>query len=143
MPLPLLPFIIKGLFVAGKAMMAKGAAVTVAHAAVHSITTYGLAATIGGTVTGLTVVGVIAWGADQVKGLQRGFNALEEGDRSKAAKEFALVAIKIGTTAHSFPTAVHEYMVAKDIAETKAQAAADILNEMKSDIATEISRLKR
>ncbi|MEG3180013.1 hypothetical protein [Sphingomonas sp. LT1P40] len=99
MPLPLIPFAIKGAFVLGKYMMAKGAAAKVAAATVQTVKAVGVANTLAGAATALVVVGGVKWTAENFDRATRAYRAANNGDLAGAARALIGIASSVHGTA--------------------------------------------
>ncbi len=98
MPLPAIPFLIKGAIVVGKLLFTKAAAakatVVVAKSAV---THYGLAHSVALAATGLVLVGGMAWTIENVTRARKAFASYAAGDTAGAAGQLVALASSIKT----------------------------------------------
>lgn len=98
MPLPLLPFLIKGAFVVGKVLLSKGAVAKGAAVVTKSaVAKYGAAKTTSVIVTGLVCTGGIAWTLENIERMGRAYELCSEGNYRGAADELTRIAISIKT----------------------------------------------
>lgn len=104
MPLPLLPFALKGAVIVGKAVLAKGgtaAAAKVAYGAKAAAATYGTAATAAAATTVLAFVGGVAWSVENARRAREAYDLAEAGDLSGAGGKLAAIAVSAKTVGHS------------------------------------------
>jgi hypothetical protein len=92
MPLPLLPFAVKGAFVLAKYIAAKGAAAKVAAATIHTVKAVGVANTLATAAAACIVVGGIKWTAENIARARRAYLAANSGDLGSAAQHLIGIA---------------------------------------------------
>jgi len=102
MPLPLLPFLIKGGIVVGKVLLSKGAAAKGAAVLTKTaVAKYGAAKTASIVVTGLVCTGGVVWTLENIERIRTAWEHFSNGDYMKAADELARVAVSIKTVGAS------------------------------------------
>lgn len=119
-----------------EALAVKGFAAICTYVAHHAVATkvvftgykllkaYSLAQIATGVVATSIVVGGVVWGIDRINNLQNGYNALIEGDKWKAIRNFGELALSIGGV-HTLPEAVQSGLVKLHVSAEHAQNIAN------------------
>lgn len=85
---------------------------------------YSLAQIAVGVVTASVVVGGVVWGIDRINNLRNGYNAIIEGDKRKAIRNFGELALSIGGV-HTLPEAVQSGLIQLHVSPEHAQNIAN------------------
>ena len=96
MPLPLIPFAIKGAFVLGKVLLAKGSAAKVAVATAKTVKTIGVANSLAGAAAACVVVGGVKWTTETIAKAKLAYDLARNDDLVGATKHL----IGIATSVH-------------------------------------------
>lgn len=102
MPLPLLPFLIKGGVVVGKILLTKaGAAKTAAVVTKSAVTHLGAAKTASIVATGLVCTGGVMWTVENIERVHKTYEHFSAGNYRAAVDELTRVAISVKTVGAS------------------------------------------
>lgn len=88
------------------------------------LNTYSLAQIAAGVATASVVVGGVVWGVDRINNLKNGYNAIIEGDKWKAIRNFGELALSIGGV-HTLPEAVQSGLTQLHVSSEHAQSIAN------------------
>lgn len=86
--------------------------------------TYSLAQIAIGTATASVVVGGVVWGIDRINNLRNGYNAIIEGNKWEAIRNFGELAISMGGV-HTLPEAVQSGLVQLHVSPEHSQSIAN------------------
>lgn len=107
MPLPLIPFAIKGAIVLGKFIATHAAATT---AVTTAVSTYGAAAVASAAYAGCVVIGGIKWSIDTVNEAEEAFELLSNGEIQSAAIKLMKIANSIHSVEDSLANELTEWL---------------------------------